>query len=128
MSHQNATQLRPQGDRPLDAPLLLIDIPGYIDQIKEEDSWDENSRNAITVVKSDDVTITIIALKKGAEITDHKAEGRISLHVLKGEVEFTTSEGSSPLKEGQLVTLHKAIMHSVKATEKSVLLLTLLGS
>jgi quercetin dioxygenase-like cupin family protein len=128
MSHQNATQLRPQGDRPLDAPLMLIDIPGYIDQIKEEDSWDENSRNAITVVKTDGFTMTIIAMKKGAELTDHKAEGRITVHVLKGEVEFTTSEGSSPLKEGQLITLTKAIMHTVKATEKSVLLLTILGS
>jgi quercetin dioxygenase-like cupin family protein len=128
MNHQDATQLRPEGDRILDAPFMLIDVPGYIKQIKQEDSYEENKRNAITLVKSSDMTVVLIALKKNAELTEHKAEGRITIQVLKGEVEFSTSEGDSPLKEGQLVTLHKAMMHSVKAKEKSVLLLTILGS
>src|SRR5690606_19743096 len=63
-----STLNRPEGDRVLDAPYVFIDIPSYIDQVKQEKAWEKNDRNGITVYKSDRVTIVITALQAGAEI------------------------------------------------------------
>ena len=48
-----ATYNRPEGDREIDSPVLLIDIPDLIEQIKDENAWKENDRNAITVFKTE---------------------------------------------------------------------------
>ncbi len=70
--HNNATKRRPEGARPLDAGIIPINIPKYIDQLKGEDAYQKNGKNAITVFKSDTVTITLIAMKIDAEFEwDH---------------------------------------------------------
>ena len=58
-----ATGNRPEGDRILDAPYVFTDIPMYLEQLKSEKSWSKNDRNAITVYKSEKVTILVAVLK-----------------------------------------------------------------
>ena len=47
----DATINRPDGDHLIDAPYLVVDLPKFISQLKEEDSWDKNDRNGITLYK-----------------------------------------------------------------------------
>ncbi len=49
----DSTHNRPEGDRKIDSPVLLIDIPSFIKQVKDEKAWGKNDRNAITVFKAD---------------------------------------------------------------------------
>ena len=49
--YNESTLQRPEGDRAVDAPLVDIDLPMFIKQIKEETTWKESDRNAITVLK-----------------------------------------------------------------------------
>ena len=58
----HSTGNRPEGDRILDAPYVFSDIPTYLEQLKSEKSWAKNDRNAITVYKSDKITIVIAIL------------------------------------------------------------------
>lgn len=46
-----STAQRPDGERMIDAALISIDLPLYMAQIKEESSWKDGKRNAITVLK-----------------------------------------------------------------------------
>ena len=36
VKYNESTELRPEGGRLLDAPLVSVDIPGFIKQIKDE--------------------------------------------------------------------------------------------
>lgn len=120
-----STDLRPEGDRILDAPLVCIDIPDFIIQIKKEAAWEKNDRNAITVYKTDGLRMVLVAMHKNAVLPRHNAGGIISVQVLEGEIRFATDEKSVLLNQGQMLALHKGLYHSVTAIQESVFLLTL---
>lgn len=119
-----ATSLRPQGDRFLNAPLLELDLHKFMEQVKEESAWKESDRNSITLFKSDTLRIVLIGLHKNAEIKTHVARSVISVQVLEGEVKFNTEEHNAQLQKGQMVTLQPQIPHSVFAVKESFFLLT----
>src|SRR5690606_2267605 len=120
-----ATDLRPEGDRLLDAPLVEINLNSFKKQIKQEQAWKEGDRNAITIFKSDGMRLVLIALHTGAELKTHTAPGIISVQVLEGEIIFGTEQKTAKLTEGQMITLHKGVPHSVFANKESTFLLTL---
>ncbi|HWK59462.1 MAG TPA: cupin domain-containing protein [Parapedobacter sp.] len=120
-----STPQRPEGERTVDAPLVTIDLPRFMEQIKKEPAWLNGPRNAITVFKSERLRLVLIALHSGAELPTHAADGTISVQVLEGYIQFTTDNESVELGEGQVVTLHEKIPHSVLALEESLFLLTL---
>ena len=119
-----ATPQRTQ-DHLLDAPLVSIDIPSFIEQLKQESTRKESDRNTITVFKTNGLRIVLIALHEGAEMAKHKAEGIISVQVLEGQLKFTTDMKSVELSKGQMLALHERIPHSVLALKEAVFLLTL---
>ncbi len=121
----DATHNRPEGDRQIDSPVLLINLPEFIEQIKDEKAWDKNDRNAITIYKTAGMRIVLIALHEDAVIAEHTANGVISIQVFEGEIIFTAVNQSLVLKKGQMVSLHKGEPHSVAATKESVFLLTI---
>jgi quercetin dioxygenase-like cupin family protein len=120
-----ATKLRPQEGRTIDAPLVTIDIPSFIKQIKSEKSWKKKDRNSITVFKSKGICIVLIALHKGAEIAQHTTEGLISVQMLIGELKFKTNDQSVKLRKGHILTLHGGVPHSIQANKTTFFLLTL---
>lgn len=120
-----ATPQRPEGDRLMDAPLVTIDLPLFIKQIKEEPAWKNSDRNAITVFKTNGLRIVLIALHTNAEMKKHTANGIINLQIIEGHIQFNTDEQSVELNKGQLLTLHKGIPHSVLAKKETIFLLTL---
>jgi quercetin dioxygenase-like cupin family protein len=113
--YNESTDLRPEGERMLDAPLVNIDIGRFITQIKKETAWDNSDRNAITVYKTNGLRIVLVALHEGAVMAKHTAAGIISVQVLEGEINFTTDEQSVILKKEQMIALHKGLPHSVTA-------------
>ena len=123
--HNESTQLRPVGGRIMDAPLVSIDVPGFIKEIKSETAWKKNDRNAITIYKTDGMRIVLVALHEDAVMAKHTANGVISVQVLDGEIVFNTDHQSVVLKKGQMIALHKGEPHSVAAAKESVFLLTL---
>ncbi|WP_373522846.1 cupin domain-containing protein [Aquiflexum sp.] len=112
-------------DHLLDAQLVPIDIPAFIEQLKQESTWKESDRNAITVFKTDGLRIVLIALHEGAEMAKHTANGHISVQVIEGKIKFTTDHKSIELNKGQMLALHERIPHSVLAMEETIFLLTL---
>lgn len=120
-----ATPLRPEGDRPLDAPLVQMDLLSFTEQIKKEQTWKNSDRNAITIFKTAGMRMVLIALHQGAEMKTHTAPGIISVQVLEGHIRFTTERHAAEMSKGQMLALHAGIPHSIVATEEAVFLLSL---
>ena len=123
--HNEATLLRPRGNRTMDAVLVTIDLPSFIKQIRQESTWKESDRNSITVFKTNGLRIVVIALHKGAQMTRYITDGHISILVLKGKIQVQTDLQSVKLKSGQMLALHKYIPLRIDAKKESTLLLTL---
>jgi hypothetical protein len=89
----DATAQRPEGERVIDGALVAIDLPLFMEQIKEEAPWKESDRNAITVFKTNGLRIVLIALHKGAEMNRHTADGIISLQYWRAGCNFIWTGG-----------------------------------
>ena len=126
--YNNATGQRPEGARPLDAAIIPIDIPKYINQLRQEEAYQKNGKNAITVFKSDRITITLIALRTGQNF--HPGQNNdtaiMSIHLITGHLSFESLDTVNTIKEGELLTLHQQLSFHAVAISDSICLLTLL--
>jgi len=120
-----ATPQRPDGDRMLNAPLVEMDLNGFIAQMKEESAWAESDRNSMTIYKSDTMRIVILGLRQNAELKTHQANGIISVQVLEGKINFVTEQKTVSVEKGQMIALHENTPHSVMALTETFFLLTL---
>ncbi len=125
IKNNESTDLRPEGTRLMDTPLVSMDIPEFIKLIKAEATWQNSDRNAMTVYKTNGMRIVLIALHEDAVLKKHTADGIISVQVLEGEINFNADGQSVVIRKGQMIALHKGLPHSVKAIKESVFLLTL---
>lgn len=128
IKQNESTDLRPEGGRILDAPLVSIDLIDFIKTIKDESAWKNKDRNAITVYKTNGLRLVLMAMRKNAVLARHTADGILSLQVLEGEINFISDDKSVVLEKGQMIALHKGLPHSVTAIKESVFLLTLTTS
>ena len=119
------TPQRPDGDRILDASIVPIDLLSYMKQIKQEQSWKDSDRNAITVFKTKGITIVLIALHEGAEMIRHSVDSIVSVQMLEGQIKFSTDLEFIEMNKDQMIVIHENISHSVLAIKESVFLLTL---
>jgi quercetin dioxygenase-like cupin family protein len=121
---QDETVNRPEGERTIDAPFLTIDLPGYIEQIKNEKKWQERDHNAITVFKDDQLTIVLVAMHPTAEIRTLRPEHLWTAQVLEGSIQLTINENKSTLQKGQMTVVHSGQPYNLMALEESLVLLT----
>ena len=121
-----ATALRPEADRLLNASLVEMDLNKFIAQLKQETAWADSDRNSITVFKTDNMTIVLIGMHANAELNTHVAKGHINVQVLDGEIEFTAAQQTISMGKGQMIYLGENIPHSVVAIKESFFLLTMM--
>lgn len=120
----DATHNRPEGDRKIDSAVLLIDLPAFIKQIKDEKAWGQNDRNAITVFKTDRMRIVLVALHRKATMQTEHSENIISVQVLKGKISVATNSASTEVDKEMILALHKKVPYTITASKKSIFLLT----
>lgn len=78
------------------------------------------------LVKNDQLEIIRLTVEAGGEIPAHRAPHQLVVQCLSGNVEFTVGDQTHQLTPGRLLHLAGREPHSLKAAERSVLLLTLL--
>lgn len=120
----DATPLRPQGERVLNAALVEMDLNKFINQIREETTWNDSDHNSITIFKSDTLRIVLIGLHEKSILKTHTANAIISVQVLEGAIKFTAEQQVVSLTKGQMVALQPKVQHSVEAETESFFLLT----
>lgn len=121
-----ATGMRPDGNRLLNASLVQMDLNKFIVELKRETTWADSDRNSITIFKSYNTTMVLLGLHINAQLKTHTAKGFISIQVLDGEIKFTTEHQEVLLQKSQMICLHENIHHSVLAVKESFFLLTIM--
>jgi quercetin dioxygenase-like cupin family protein len=107
-------------------PLLHFDLDRELQQLRREDSWQrETGRSSKTLAKHPDFRIVLILMKGGTRMRQHRAEGRISIQQLKGQVCIHLADRKVNVSAGQLLVLDCGVLHDVEALEESALLLTI---
>jgi quercetin dioxygenase-like cupin family protein len=107
-------------------PLLQIDLERELQQLRQEDSWQrETGRSSKTLAKYPDFRIVLIMMKSGTRMRQHRAEGRISIQPLKGQICIHLLDRKLNVSTGQLLVLDCGVLHDVEALEESALLLTI---
>lgn len=95
------------------ASLIRVDEPG-------------GSKPKIEILFETDFTKEIrIAFKKDQVMKEHKTPYPIVVEVFEGAIDFGVREKIHPLKKGALLALDGEVPHNLKATENSIVRLTL---
>ncbi len=123
LKRNEATLSRPEGDRVIDAPYVFMDLAQFIKQVKNEETWDKNDRNGITIFKTENLTTVITCLHKDALIKDNSVDGILQVQVLGGRIRVTTADGDIDMEEGKMIVFHPGVRHTIEALKKSSLLL-----
>ena len=124
MKYTEATYNRPDGERVIDASYVLADVNIATMQLVNEDAWEKNDRNGITLFKTDDVTSVLICLQAGADTTENTVNGTVIIQVIEGEVSVSLKDDVFTLATGQMILVHENVKHGIRAVDDSVILLT----
>ena len=119
------TSQRPDGQRPIDAPLVKFNLELSLTQIRNEQAYKDRDRNAITLFKSANLRHVLISLHAGAEMKTHQTEGMTSLQVLDGDINFTLGELSLNMLSGEVIVIHEEVPHGLIANKETAILLTM---
>lgn len=98
-----------------------IDIAAELSKIRSRGA----DVSSTTLLKTDTLRIVLMALRGGAKLHEHHADGRLSVQVLEGEVDFTAENTPCRLHSGMIVSLEARVPHQVAACSDAVLLLTI---
>jgi quercetin dioxygenase-like cupin family protein len=107
------------------SPFLEFDLASEIDQLRREPTWGATRRNAKTLMKYDDFRVVLTALQAHTRISEHKTDGRISIHMLSGHLRLTAAGRTFDLRPGSLIGLDEGSTHDMEALEDSAFLLTI---
>jgi len=120
----DATYNRPEGYRVIDAPFVFADINDYIRQLKEENAWQKNDRNGITLFKTEHYSMVLVCLHEKAVFENNEVNGIFTLQVVEGKIRVITAEGDIDMQTGSIVNFHPNIDHTIEATDDAVILLS----
>lgn len=121
----DATNNRPEGRRPLDADYIPLSFGERIAQLKSEKAWIEGDRNAITLLHHPRLRLVLMALREGALMDTHTADGPVTIQTLEGEIGVEVCGKHFPLRLQEAIAIEGLVPHSVKALSEAVFLLTL---
>ena len=122
----NATHNRPDGDRPIDAPLVLADLHADIQQLKSENAWQHSDRNAVALFHNAALRVVLVALHEGAEL-NRTISSAASLQVLEGRIWLESADASHSMDAPAIAALQGGAPYHIHAEAESVLLLTIAG-
>ncbi len=117
----------PGDERFLRGPLQGFDLDGEVARLRGEKEWREGRRNAITLRKSEGMSVVLLVMGAGDRLEEHAAPGPITLTVREGRVRFTAADESVDVGPETLLACDSCVRHAVEALSDAVCLVTIAG-
>jgi quercetin dioxygenase-like cupin family protein len=123
IAQAQAVHRRPHAP-PMASPFLEFDLTAEVKRLHDETTWN-TGRNSRTIVKYDDFRVVLMALQANMRVSEHKTDGRISIHMLSGHIRLNAFGRTFDLRPNSLVALDQGSAHDLEAMEESAFLLTI---
>lgn len=107
-----------------DAPLGTWDLRDLVRQLKSGETWRTSERQTMPLFRMERMRVMLVALRAGAVLSSHRADGPITVQMLEGRIMFSVESQDVMLTEGQVLSLQAGLPHAVEAPEDAVFLLT----
>jgi quercetin dioxygenase-like cupin family protein len=104
--------------------LAQFDLAQEMTESEQKRPW-PTGHFAKMLFKKSDFRMVLIMMDKGAILKEHHADGTISVHVLKGSIDFQVHGETHSLRTNGVLTLGASIKHELEAREDSAILLTI---
>jgi quercetin dioxygenase-like cupin family protein len=102
--------------------LVMIDLAEEAAKLSQ--TIGSRDRQAVNLVKDGPLNVLLMTLKKGAELSEHRTRGPITVHVISGAIRFDVKNQQIALGAGYMLSLERDVAHSLTALEDSSVLLT----
>jgi quercetin dioxygenase-like cupin family protein len=99
-----------------------------LERLRREPAWRAGDRNAITLVKTPALRVVLLAVKEGARLQEHRAEGSVTIQVISGSVRADAGGRRVELAPGEVLVLEPGLEHALEAVRESAVLLTIAGA
>lgn len=111
-------------NRPMSGPVLVFNLDHERAAVGDPAILSRSGRNARTLVKEGALRVTVVTVTGGGRISEHQADGPVSVQVLSGSIRFLAGGTEHVLRPGSLLTLGRDVPHSVSSEEGGSFLLT----
>lgn len=102
----------------------LFDLAAESQKLEAEPHDARHGHRQITLFRRGGVSIVLFDFEADGWLTDHAADGYVSVQVLSGELRMTTDAGTHAMRSGSLLVLAPNLRHDVRALAPSRMLLT----
>lgn len=96
-------------------------------QLMDEDAFAESGRNALTLVRGDEMTVVLTVIRAGTALHEHRAPGPATVILLSGNIRMLGGDEKMPLEPGSAVSFTADVLHAVEAVEDSAFLIVIGG-
>ena len=96
-------------------------------QLMDEDAFAESGRNALTLVRGDEMTVVLTVIRAGTALHEHRAPGPATVIPLSGNIRMLGGNEKMPLEPGSAVSFTADVLHAVEAVEDSAFLIVIGG-
>jgi quercetin dioxygenase-like cupin family protein len=106
---------------------IQFNLAKELEQLHHAEAWDQTSgRSSKTLAKYADFRIVLVSMKAKTRMEQHRAEGRISIQCLAGELRIhLPGTQEAEMTAGDFLVLDCGIPHDVEALLESAFLLTI---
>lgn len=98
-------------------PNEIFDLATWADDMPVEKSK--------VIIRTSELELARLVMSAGQEFREHKVAGPITVHCVKGEIDFSAMGSTQTLAAGQLLYLEPGQPHALTAKVDSVILLTI---
>lgn len=116
-------RLRPHPEGRFAPAQIEIDLPAVIARLRAEPRAGEGGHRQQTLYHQGGSTIALFLFERFTHMAEHKANGVVSMHVLRGCLKITAADQVHELRGGQMLVLAPGVPHAIAAEEESEMLL-----
>ena len=117
-------RLRPHPEDRFAAAQIAVDLQTVTARLRSEPHAGERGHRQETLYRHGGYTIALFAFDRFTGLSEHKANGIVNMHVLRGCMKITAAGQVHELRAGQMLILAPGMEHAVAAEEEGEMLVT----
>lgn len=119
-NRENMSSETPRAESPAAA---FVDLEATIQELHTTEAW-QRGKAAKRLNTFPNFRVSLMALKAGASLGEHRNPGRVSIQTIAGNVRVVADGKTFPSPPGSIIFLDRNVPHDVQAVEESAFLVT----